>query len=94
MVKSVDQNVDVLTAETKNYSREMFQWRKSDRRAVTAKRVNVQKNTVNVTLMGSSVTKHATVMTVKTVDVAKGYFFNWNKNEKTERKIHIKSILF
>lgn len=69
MVKFVQKNVAVQVVEIKNNLKEIPLFKRKKMSHVTAKKVNVLKNIVNVMLMVSSVAKVAIVRNVRTTDL-------------------------
>lgn len=72
--KSVERNAVVQIVEINNKLRKVFLFRKKEMLAVIVKKVNVQKNIVNVMLMVSNVGNHVIVHNVKTVEMISNYF--------------------
>ena len=85
MVKFVEKYVDVRAVGINYNLKEILDFKRKKMQYVTAKKANVRKNIVNVTLMASNVVKIATVKTVKIFDfiIYIIYFVNKNSPENS-----------
>ena len=68
MAKFVEKNVDAQAVGINNSLKEILDFKRKKMYYVIAKKANVLKSIVNVTLMASNVVKIATVKAVKTSD--------------------------